>query len=215
MVVGIQLHTQGLGLIPRKGAAVKVVRGTSEGDSGKQTVSHLPLFLLGPAPGTATDHNTCGLLLPHLPIRHKTLPCCCLEERVQYRTGQPLKGQSLPPTQKRFPQKTATVNIIRVLAKHSQVWLVDDGSKYPLPAVLILPQDALSGHTKGHHPHSKEEEEEEDIYHLKKDNKETHQCPAACLLQATHAFFPSLICYEGGEQISEKPTQVSTTLKQV
>lgn len=138
-------------------------------------MSLLPLFLLGPAPGTATDPNMCGLLLPHLPIRHKTLPCCCLEERVQHRTGHPLKGQNLPPTQESFPQKTGTINIIGVLAKHSQVRLIDDRSKYPLPAVLILPQNALPGHTKGHHPHSKEEEEEEDIYHLEKDNKQMHR----------------------------------------
>lgn len=71
LVVGIQLHAQGLGFIPRKGAAVKVVGGTSEDERGEQTVSPLPLFLLGPASDIATDHNTCGgLLLPRPP--HQT-----------------------------------------------------------------------------------------------------------------------------------------------
>lgn len=75
------------------------------------------------------------------------------------------------------PQKVNTINIIRVLAKHGQVGLVDDRAEDPLPAVLVLPQDALPGHTKGHHPHSKEEEEEEDIYHLKKGQQTSISAP--------------------------------------
>lgn len=72
LVVGIQFHTQGLGLISRKGAAVKVVGGTSGGNSGEQTVSPLPFFLLGLAPDTATEHNTHGLFPPS---RTDTKPC--------------------------------------------------------------------------------------------------------------------------------------------
>lgn len=32
--------------------------------------------------------------------------------------------------------------------------------------MLILPEDPLPGHTKGHHPHSKEEQEEEHVDQL-------------------------------------------------
>lgn len=39
LVVGIQLHAQGLGLIPRKSAVVEVVGGTSEGERGEQAVN--------------------------------------------------------------------------------------------------------------------------------------------------------------------------------
>lgn len=46
LVVGIQLHAQGLGLIPRKSAVVKVVGGTSESKRGEPTVSSSSCWVL-------------------------------------------------------------------------------------------------------------------------------------------------------------------------
>lgn len=75
LVVGIQLHTQGLGLVPRKSAVVEVVGGTSESQRGEPTVSSSFCWVL-PSSGPASPLD--------------------LEARGQHRAGQPLEGQTPP-----------------------------------------------------------------------------------------------------------------------
>ncbi|KAL0624904.1 hypothetical protein AAY473_003954 [Plecturocebus cupreus] len=81
------------------------------------------------------------------------------------------REQLPPPNCFHLSQVKLTVHITRHLAEHGQVGLIDDRAEYPPPALLILPEDPLPGHTEGHHPHRKEEQEEEHIDQLSGEDR--------------------------------------------
>lgn len=65
------------------------------------------------------------------------------------------------------PSRTQlTIHVTGHLAKHGQVGLIDDRAEDPPPSLFVLPKDPLSGHSKGHHPHSEEKQEEENVDQL-------------------------------------------------
>lgn len=77
-----------------------------------------------------------------------------------------------PPSVPSVPSHVRlTVHVTGHLAEHGQVGLIDDGAKYPPPAMLVLPEDPLPGHAEGHHPHGEEEQEEEHVNHLPREDR--------------------------------------------
>ena len=96
-----------------------------------------------------------------------TLQPCASKMTPRARAGSPGSGSNCPlPAVPTWGHVRLTVHVTGHLAEHGQIGLVDDRAEDPPPAVLILPEDSLPGHTEGHHPDSEEEQEEEHVDQL-------------------------------------------------